>query len=94
MTKQLRQLDAEELEYLSTCIDADADKIAQSLFPNQPEGRLDVTARIGQWAIHQKVVLESTAEDKPHIALIYNKICHRIWQRLPDYARCVKVRIE
>ena len=93
MTKQLRELDPEELEYLSTCIDADPDKTAQSLFPDRPAGHLDATARIGQWAIHQKVVLDCTAEDKPHVALIYDKICHRIWQKLPDYARCVRVKI-
>lgn len=94
MIKDLEQLDINELSYLYAMIDADPNEIASDLFPDQPNAHRAVLERIGQWAINRKTVLEFTAEDKPEIAIIFKKACHRIWQQLPEYARNVKVRVE
>lgn len=93
-TKPLNCLDADELEYLYTQIDADLDVAARLLFPQQPEDHLAATEKIAQWAINKKAVIESNAVNKPHIALVFDKLCHRLWQQLPDYARCIKIRID
>ncbi len=94
MIKPLKQLDADELGCLFSQIDAKPDEIAQSLFPDQPMGHIAVTEQIGQWAINQKAVIEHSAINKPHIALLFDKICHRMWQQLPGYARSVEIKIE
>ena len=94
MIKNLEQLNVHELNYLYAMIDADPNEIAADLFPDQPNGHRSVVEKIGQWAINRKTVLEFTAEDKPEIAVIFKKACHRIWQQLPEYARCVRVRVE
>ena len=92
--KNLEQLNINELNYLYAMIDADPGEIASDLFPDQPNGHRSVVQKIGQWAINRKTVLEFTAEDKPEIAVIFKKACHRIWQQLPEYARSVRVRVE
>jgi hypothetical protein len=94
MIKPLEQLDVRELNYLYAMIDADPNKIASDLFPGKPDNCASVAEKIGQWAINRKTVLEFTAEDKPEIAMIFKKVCYRIWSQLPDYARTLKVRIE
>lgn len=91
MEKQLTQMDIAELGDLSTLIDNDLHQIAEIIFPHQPAGYIDVTEKIGEWAITKKTVLEFLASDNQHIALLFEKICHRIWQTLPTYARYVKV---
>lgn len=94
MIKQLEQLDVHELHYLYAMIDANPYKTALDLFPDKPDSSMAVTKKIGQWALNRKTVLEFAAEDKPEIAMIFKKVCHRIWQQLPDYARSVKVRVD
>jgi hypothetical protein len=94
MIKGLEQLDVHELHYLHAMIDADPYKTASDLFPNQSDSGAAVTLKIGQWAINRRTALEFTAEAKPEIALIFKKVCHRIWSELPDYARSLKVTIE
>jgi hypothetical protein len=94
MIKGLEQLDVQELHYLCAMIDADPYKTASDLFPNQSDSRAAVTRKIGQWAINRRTALEFSAEEKPEIALIFKKVCHRIWSELPDYARGLKVTIE
>jgi hypothetical protein len=94
MIKGLEQLDADELNYLHAMIDADPYRTASDLFPDQSDSRVVVTRKIGQWAINRRTALEFAAEEKPEIALIFKKVCHRIWNELPDYARRLKVTIE
>jgi hypothetical protein len=94
MTKGLEQLDAQELHYLCAMIDADPYRTATDLFPEQRDNMAEVTRKIGQWAINRRTALEFSAEEKPEIALIFKKVCHRIWIELPDYARSLKVTIE
>lgn len=94
MIKGLEQLDVRELHYLCAMIETDPHKTASDLFPDQSGGRMAVTRKIGQWAINRRTVLEFTAEEKPEIALIFKKVCYRIWSELPDYARSLKVTIE
>lgn len=94
MIKGLEQLDVEELHYLCAMIDADPYKTASDLFPDQSDSRAAITRKIGQWAINRRTALEFSAEEKPEIALIFKKVCHRIWSELPDFARGLKVTIE
>jgi hypothetical protein len=94
MIKGLEQLDVQELHYLCAMIDADPHGTASDLFPDQLDGRAAVTRKIGQWAINRRTALEFSAEEKPEIALIFKKVCYRIWSELPDYARSLKVTIE
>jgi hypothetical protein len=94
MIKGLEQLDVDELNYLHAMIDADPYTTASDLFPGQSDNSVAVTRKIGQWAINRRTALEFSAEEKPEIALIFKKVCHRIWRELPDYARGLKVTIE
>jgi hypothetical protein len=94
MIKGLEQLDVQELHYLCAMIDADPYKTASDLFPDNSDSRAAITRKIGQWAINRRTALEFSAEEKPEIALIFKKVCHRIWSELPDYARGLKVTIE
>lgn len=91
MDKRLKQMDISELDELSARIDDDLHEMAKLIFPHQPAGYIGVTERIGEWAGMQKLVLENLASGNPHIATIFDKICYRIWLKLPSYAQSVKV---
>ena len=91
MEKHLKQMDMRELGDLCARIDDDLIEIAELIFPHQPPGYLEVTERIGEWAITQKVMLEFLASGNQHVATIFDKMCNRIWQKLPPYAQCVKI---
>lgn len=84
-------MDMGELKELSNRIENDLFEMAEVMFPHQPEDYISVTERIGEWAITQKAVLEFLASENPNNALIFDKICYRIWQQLPSYAQCVKI---
>jgi hypothetical protein len=94
MSKHLKQLEVEELYQLSARIDEDPHKIAVLLFPEKPAERIALTETIGQWAINQAVVLENTQKGKMDLAIVFNKVGNRIWQKLPRYARCVRIIVE
>lgn len=94
MNKELRQLDINELNHLSEQIEADPEKAASMLFPNNPLDRVTLTKKIAQWAINQTLVLESSQKNKTDVALIFYKVGERIWQQLPSYARSVTIVIE
>ena len=94
MNKALKQLDFHELDELSVRIEDDPEAMARLLFPDRPGNRSELTEMIGKWAIHRKLVLESTAGDMPHIAHVFEKVAQRIWLRLPEYARVIRIKIE
>jgi hypothetical protein len=94
MSKELKQLDIEELYQLSARIDEDPVKIAGLLFPDRPAERVNLTEKIGQWAINQTIVLESHDNNKPDVAFLFNKVGYRIWQQLPEYAQSIRINIE
>ncbi len=94
MNKELKQLDLVELYHLSARIENNPDEVASLLFPDKPAIRVSLTEAIGQWAINQTVVLESTEKGKRDVAIAFNKVGHRIWQKLPKYAQRVRVDIE
>lgn len=94
MSKELKQLDLEELYHLSARIDEDPAEVAALLFPDDLSDRLSLTEKIGQWAINQTVVLESAQKNKPDVAILFNKVSNRIWQQLPTYAQSVRIKIE
>lgn len=94
MYKALKKLDLHELDELSVRIGDDPETMARLLLPDRPENRCQIIELIGKWAIHQKLVLESTVTGMPHIAHVFEKVAQRIWQRLPEYARIIRVKIE
>ena len=94
VNKELRQLDIDELNHLSEQIEANPEKVASLLFPNNPSDRVTLAKKIAQWAINQTLVLESSQHNKTDVALIFHKVGERIWQQLPSYARSVRIAIE
>lgn len=93
MHKGLKKLDLHELDELSVMIGDDPEAMARLLLPDRPENSCQIIELIGKWAIHQKLVLESTASGMPHIAHVFEKVAQRIWQRLPEYARIIRIKI-
>jgi hypothetical protein len=94
MNKTLKQLDIDELTALCEQIEADPEKTAGLLFPDNHCDRVHLTKKIGQWAINQALVIESSLSNKTDVALIFDKAGNRIWQQLPSYARRITVNIE
>lgn len=94
MSKALQKLDVAELEALSTSIQENGSKICAALFPDRPRGHESVIEMIHEWAINRKMVLESRANGNADIALIFDKICHRLWQKLPGYAQRIRLDID
>ena len=94
MNKELRQLELKELYHLSAEIENDPHKVATQLFPDRPANRVSMTEAIGEWAINQTVVLESTEKGKTDVAVVFNKVGNRIWQKLPRHAQCVRITIK
>ena len=93
MTKELKQLDIDELYHLSARIDEDPVKVADMLFPENPPDRVTLIKKIGQWAIKQTAVLESTSKNRHDVAYIFHKVGERIWQQLPGYAQRVRINV-
>ncbi len=94
MSKELKQLDIEELHHLCARIDEDPHKVACLLFPDKPTDHLSLTEMIGQWAINQTVALESDQANKPDVAILFKKVSNRIWQQLPAFAQRIRIKIE
>ncbi len=93
MPKELIQLNTEELALLSASIESNAPKMSALLFPKCPHFPTSVLQQIQEWAVNRKVVLDSRAEGNSHIALVFDKVCHRLWQQLPGFVRDSKIEI-
>lgn len=94
MPKELIQLNTDELGLLSASIENNPPKMSALLFPNCPHCQETVLKQIQEWAVNRKMVLDSRAEGNSHIAIVFDKVCHRIWQQLPGYARDMKIEID
>ena len=93
MTKELKQLDIDELYHLSAKIDHDPDTVADMLFPGNPPDRETLIRKIGQWAINQTAVLESSVNNRHDVAYIFHKVGERIWRQLPEFAQRVRINV-
>lgn len=93
MTKELKQLDIDELYHLSAKIEQDPLSVADILFPDNPPDRETLIKKIGQWAINQTAVLESTLNDRHDVAYIFHKVGERIWHQLPGFAQRVRINV-
>ncbi|MDA8139716.1 MAG: hypothetical protein M0036_13790 [Desulfobacteraceae bacterium] len=91
MYKELKKLDGIELEMLATMIEKDMHRIGNLLFPDRKTAEETLLMDIRQWAINRKAVLDSQS---PNVALIFEKICYRIWQKLPSHAQSLKIKAE
>ena len=94
MSKALKDLDIDELTELCEQIEADPEKAADLLFPENRPDRVTLAKKIGQWAINQTLVIESFRHNIPDIAFIFDKAGRRLWHQLPTCARRVTVNIE
>ena len=94
MPKALLQLDIEELSLLAASIENNPLKMSALLLPNCPQCQTTILHQISEWIINRRVVLESRAEGNSHIALVFDKVCYRIWQQLPGYARDLEIDID
>lgn len=94
MNKELHQLDADELEMLAGLIETDISAMYALLFPDRRSGYETIVKEIGQWAINRKIVLDHRTQRNPHVALVFDKVCYRIWQKLPGYAKSLRVEAD
>jgi hypothetical protein len=94
MRKGLQNLDTAELDVLLESLENDTTRASDLLFPERPSGYEAVLQNINEWAINRKVVLENHANGRSHVAVIFEKVCHRIWQQLPSYVQRLQVHID
>ena len=94
MYKELHQLDVEELDMLALLIEKDIPGMCTLLFPNHRPVDKTIIKQVGQWAINRKVVIENQVKCNPHVALVFEKVCYRIWQKLPSYAKSIQVEAD
>jgi hypothetical protein len=62
-------------------------RMARRLFPDRPKGYVAVTRNLGCYASNRATAMKCRAEGKISIALDYEAICDRIYDRLPEYAK-------
>lgn len=60
---------------------------ARDLFPDRPEGFVGVARDLKNYAINKAVAMKERAEGRIVSAQVYETICDRIYEGLPDYAR-------
>jgi hypothetical protein len=60
---------------------------ARQLFPERPKGYVGVTRDLGCYASNKATAIELRLDGKIQDALMYEGICDRIYDRLPEYAR-------
>lgn len=60
---------------------------ARDLFPNRPAGYVGAARDLKNYAINKAVAMKERAEGRITTALVYEAICDRIYEGLPDYAR-------
>lgn len=61
--------------------------VARSLFPERPKGYMAATAALGHYAHNKAVAMRERAAGRIETAVVYETICDRIYERLPEYAR-------
>ncbi len=61
--------------------------MARRLFPDRPKGYVAVTRDLGNYAANRATAMKCRLEGQIDTALMYESICERIYQRLPDYAK-------
>lgn len=62
-------------------------RFARRLFPDRPKGYVAVTRDIGCYASNRATAMKCRLEGKIQIAIQYEDICERIYQRLPQWAK-------
>jgi len=61
--------------------------VARDLFPARPMGYVRVVNHLKHYACNKAVAMELRADGKIDRALVYEQICDRIYEGLPDYAK-------
>jgi hypothetical protein len=60
---------------------------ARQLFRNAPKGYVRATKDLGNYASNKATAMQCRLDGKINSALMYEEICDRIYDGLPDYAR-------
>lgn len=60
---------------------------AKALFPSRPKGYVRVTKDLGHYAANKATAMGLRQEGRIDTALMYERICESIYDRLPGYAR-------
>ena len=60
---------------------------ARALFPERPKGYVTATKDLGNYAVNRAVAIRARLDGQIETALLYEGICDRIYQRLPEWAR-------
>lgn len=94
MSKKLQNLGVAELDVLLESLEQNTIRASELLFPERPPGFEAILQNINEWAINRRVVLESRASGRGHVAVIFEKVCYRIWQKLPAYVQRLHVHID
>jgi len=94
MPKRLEQMNTIELDRLSQLIVSNNNSIAELIFPHRPNGWESILDLIERWATNRKVALESRAKGNIHIAVVFEKVCYRIWQQLPGDAKSREIDLD
>jgi hypothetical protein len=60
---------------------------ARLLFPDRPKGYVSAARSLAGYASNKATAMSCRIEGKIESALVYEKICDRIYSDLPDYAK-------
>lgn len=60
---------------------------AKQLFPNREKGYVRATKNLGHYASNKATAMQCRLDGKTDTAIMYEKICDRIYNELPDWAK-------
>ena len=60
---------------------------ARQLFPDRPQGYVAAARTLRNYAANKATAMKLRAEGKIATAMIYEQICDRLYDDLPDFAR-------
>lgn len=63
-------------------------RAARELFPDRPKRYVESTVSLRCYADNKATAMECRLRGDIQSALMYEGICDRIYESLPDYARC------
>lgn len=62
-------------------------KLARSLFPDRPKNYVRVTCDLGHYAANKATAMTCREHGNINSAVVYERICDAIYDRLPTWAR-------
>lgn len=62
-------------------------RIARAVFPDRPKGYVRTCKTLAHYACNKAVAMGLRTKGQIDRALVYEHVCDRIYDRLPEYAR-------